>query len=140
VDDCAGGRDVAALLAAGVSDWLFGVLAGFSASRDLSDRRNAFRHMVVHPRPPLGFGFDQMAGEPPVRAVEASRTTINGRFESSWVITDSAFELRVHVPGNCSAEVILPDGSSTEVDAGDHELQMAFGEAGDGIPVLREVS
>jgi alpha-L-rhamnosidase len=140
VDPSAGGLDVGALVAAGVDDWLFGVLAGLAPSRDLSDRCNAFRHMMIQPRPPLGFGFDQMAGEPPVRAVEVTRRTINGCFESSWAITDTAFELKVHVPGNCSAEVVLPDGSATEVGAGDHEFRMAFGEAGDGIPVLREVS
>ena len=139
-DAAAGGKDVGVLIAAGVADWLFCVLSGFAPSRDLSERHNAFRHMVIHPRPPLGLGFDQMAGEPPVRAAEATRETINGRFESSWRITDDAFELEVCVPGNCSAEVVLPDGSASEVGAGQHAFTMAFGEAGDGIPVLREVS
>jgi alpha-L-rhamnosidase len=134
------GRDLGRLIGAGVHEWLNATLSGFNLSRDLSERRNAFRHMLIQPRPPLGLDFGGPGGEPPVRVVEAELATINGRFESSWRITDHAFELQVLVPGNCTAEVILPDGASFDVDAGAHEFSMAFGESGDGIPVLREVS
>lgn len=66
--------------------------------------------------------------------------TINGRYETRWCITDHEFKLWLLVPGNCSAQVILPDDSQHDVAAGEHSFSMAFGEAGDGIPVLREVS
>jgi alpha-L-rhamnosidase len=134
------GDDPGALLAAGVDEWLFRNLLGLRASRDLAITHNAFRHMVVEPRPPLGIRLGQPAGEPLVRAVEGSLTTINGRFDASWEITDDAFELRVLVPGNCSATIRLPDGTEQEVDAGSHFLLMPFDAVGDGIPVLREVS
>ncbi len=135
-----GGRDLNRLVAAGVLEWLVSTLAGFGQSRDLSENHIAYRHIVIEPKPPLGVGYESAAGEPPVRAVEASLATVNGCYESSWQLTEEAFELAVRVPGNCSAEVILPDGSSHMVDAGHHTLRMSFGEAGDGIPVLREVS
>ncbi|MFV2089172.1 MAG: family 78 glycoside hydrolase catalytic domain [Pseudomonadales bacterium] len=134
--DCNGRK----LLGAGVSEWLFNTLAGFELSRELSERKNAFRHMVVHPRPLLGVVSGPYAGEPPVREVEAALMTINGRYETRWRVTDHEFELSLLVPGNCSADVILPDDSRHQVDAGVHSFSMAFGEAGDGIPVLREVS
>lgn len=135
-----GGRDLGELVGAGVLEWLVGSLAGFGPSRDLSERHVAFRHMVIQPRPPLGLGYGGDAGEPPVRAVEGTLATASGAYRSAWRITEEAFELTVHVPGNCSAEVLLPDGSGGPVDAGEHHFRMAFGAAGDGIPVLREVS
>jgi alpha-L-rhamnosidase len=135
-----GGGDLNRLIGAGVLEWLFSTLAGFSQSRDLSEQHIAYRHMIIEPKPPLGIGYGDGTGEPPVRAVDASLETLNGRYESCWRLTDVAFELRVKVPGNCSAEVIFPDGTSRMLDAGDHEFTMPFGEAMDGIPILREVS
>ena len=90
---------------------------------------------------PLVAGSPQLkTGGPLLRTVEAALDTINGRYEVVWQITDEAFELSVRIPGNCSAEIILPDDTAHEVDAGTHEFRMAFCEAGDGIPILREVS
>ncbi len=135
-----GGRDLGRLLRAGVLEWLFGALSGLSPGRDLSAERIAFRHALIQPRPPLGLDLDDNAGEPPLREVESALATQSGCYESSWRITDDALEVRLKVPGNCSADVVLPDGTSHTVDAGIHEFRMPFGEAGDGIPVLREVS
>lgn len=133
-----GGRDLNRLIGAGLLEWLSSTLAGFNQSRDLSEHHIGYRHMNIEPKPLLGVG--ERMGEPPIRAVDAALVTVNGRYESSWRITDEAFLLTVLVPGNCTAEVILPDGSSRMVDAGQHEFIMPFGEAGDGIPILREVS
>lgn len=135
-----GGSDLGRLIGAGVHEWLHATLSGLQPSRDLSERQNAFRRVLIHPRPPLGMGTGVLVGEPPIREAEAKLTTMNGLYESRWRITDEAFEIRVLVPGNCSADVVLPDGTSHAVEAGQHVLGMAFGEAGDGIPVLREVS
>ena len=139
-EPAAGGRDLNRLVAAGLMEWLMSTLAGFTQSRDLSESHIAYRHIVIEPKPPLGVRYGSAVGESPVRAAEASLITVNGRYESSWQLTDEAFELSVRVPGNCSAEVILPDGTSQLVDAGRHTLSMSFSDAADGIPILREVS
>ncbi len=139
-DPCQGGRDVGRVLGAGVLQWLFTTLSGFSPGRDLSRERIAFRHARIQPRPPLGLDDGGGAGEPPLREVESALSTHNGCFESSWRIADDALEVRVRVPGNCAADVMLPDGTLRPVEAGSHEFRMPFGESGDGIPVLREVS
>jgi alpha-L-rhamnosidase len=128
--------DPGPLVRAGVADWLLETLSGFRPGRDLSERQNAFRHMIIQPRPPIGLGFQ----DAPLRAAEAVRVTSHGRYESTWRITDDAFETTVRIPGNCTGEVVLPDGSRHDVVAGVHTFRMPFGEAGDGIPVLREVS
>ena len=89
---------------------------------------------------PLGVEFAQGPLEPALRSVEASQLTINGRYEIGWEITEDAFECRVLVPGNCTAELRLPDGTREQIDAGPREFDMPLSDAGDGIPVLREVS
>ena len=128
-------------------EWLYTGLAGLSLDPDLSDASNAYRQIVVQPRPPMGVGFGQGSGfaadgayEPPVRWVSASLETVSGRYASSWQLTEEAFELRVVIPGNCAGRVILPDASERTVESGEHEFHMAFAEPGDGIPILREVS
>ena len=55
--------------------------------------------------------------------------------------TIDGFELRVRIPPNCRATVLLPDGSSREVVAGEHEFNLPLDVlVDDGIPVLRELS
>ncbi len=121
----------------GIGEWLFTAAAGIDLDRDLSEQHNAYRRMRIRPRPPLGIGF---AEGPPLRAVEASLETVNGRYEVAWQIDDDGFELNVRVPCNCTAKIIMPDDSVHDVVAGEHEFVMPFSEAGDGIPILREVS
>ena len=133
-----------------VCEWLYTGLAGLNLDADLSDAHNAYRRIVIRPRPPMGVGFGHNSGfaagaqggayEPPMRWVSASLDTVNGRFDCSWELTEEAFELRLVIPGNCSGLVILPDASERIVDSGQHEFRMAFAEPGDGIPILREVS
>ena len=135
--------ELAQMARCGVLEWLIGSLAGMDQGRDLGESANAFRRMRIQPRPLLG-GIAGSAATasagPPVRAVEAALDTINGRYQVSWQITDQAFELTVLVPCNCAADVIMPDDTVYEVVAGEHSFSMPFQHAGDGIPILREVS
>jgi alpha-L-rhamnosidase len=131
------------LLDSGCLDWLLTSLAGMDLGRDLSAAHNAFRRMRIQPRPPLGGVVDpstNVVPGPPLRVVEAALDTISGRYEVRWEITEVAFELSVVVPCNCAADVILPDETVHEVVAGRHSFTMPFNKAGDGIPILREVS
>jgi alpha-L-rhamnosidase len=131
------------LLQAGLLDWLYGSLAGMDLSRDLAQSHNAFRHMRIQPHPGLRGRLTtgaQMTAGPPIRTVEAALDTPHGRYEVNWRITDDAFELSVLVPCNCNADVVLPDASVHEVASGFHEFRMPYNRAGDGIPILREVS
>ena len=66
--------------------------------------------------------------------------TVNGRFESSWEITQDAFEVRLHVPANCSARVLMPGEQEQVVAAGLHVFSSPLVAPRDGIPILREVS
>jgi len=134
------GADLARMAVASIGDWLVTGLAGLDLDSDLSESHNAFRRVRIQPRPPLGAGVAVNAFGPPLRMVEVTLDTVNGRYECGWEITDSAFELRVLVPCNCSALVLMPDGTEHVIAAGRHELRMPLIDASDGIPILREVS
>jgi alpha-L-rhamnosidase len=123
--------------AGSVAEWLYTYLAGIELDPDLTPEQNAYRAVIIQPHPPLGIGF---AAGPPVRRVAAAMDTINGRYESTWELGDQAFVLKVRVPCNCSARVIMPDEAEHHVMAGAHEFTLRFDQAGDGIPILREVS
>jgi len=136
-DEHSGERSAVALAAVG--EWLYTGLAGIDLDGDLSDAHNAYRRMRIQPRPPLGPAFPD---GPPLRQVDAALDTVNGRYETGWRITESAFEFYVNVPCNCSVQVLLPDDSARLLVAGRHELRVHLGGAdrGDGIPLLLEVS
>ncbi|MCZ6658967.1 MAG: family 78 glycoside hydrolase catalytic domain [Gammaproteobacteria bacterium] len=125
------------LAAGAVGEWMYRYLAGLDVDMELNSGDDAYRRVRIQPRPPLGVGF---AEGPPLRYVEASLATVAGRFKTRWEITDEAFGLRVTVPCNCSAHVIMPDDTEYEIVAGAHEFRMDLQQGGDGIPILREVS
>jgi alpha-L-rhamnosidase len=126
-----------------VAGWLQRFLLGLEVDGDLTPEHNAYRRMRIQPRPPVGPAF---AAGAPVTEASGHLDTVHGRYECGWRITADAFELRIRVPGNCGARVILPDGSERMVVAGAHQFSLphqhlgAGTPAADGIPVLRELS
>lgn len=131
------------LAAAAVAGWLQRFLLGLELDDNLTPDMNAYRRMRIQPRPPLGAAFP--AG-PPVRQASGCLDTVHGRYESAWRIGEDGFHLQVRIPGNCSARVVLPDGTEHLVMAGGHEFFLPQGRAAapsdgdDDIPVLREIS
>ncbi len=125
------------IAAGAMTEWLYTTMAGIDLHTDLAVDTNAYRKVRIHPRPPIGVGF---AESPSICSTEASFDSVNGRFEVRWNIDTEYFELQVVIPCNASAQVIMPDGVEHEVVAGSHRFMMVLGDAGDGIPVLREVS
>jgi alpha-L-rhamnosidase len=130
------------LAAACLAGWLQRFLLGLELDDNLTPELNAYRRMRIQPRPPLGPEFG--AGVPVGRAA-GYLDTVHGRFECRWTLDDEAFQLTVRVPGNCSARVVLPDGSERLVMAGAHEFTQPLqaepgGRHGEESPVLREIS
>ena len=71
------------------------------------DDHPAYRRFRVAPRPGGGLSWAEAAHDSPY-----------GRIESSWRIVDDRFHLTVSVPPGTVAEVVLPDGSTTEQGPG----------------------
>ncbi len=104
-----------------VGEWLYGTVAGLELDPDSSPERNAYRHALIHPRPPIGEGFE----DPPLLTHASARLdSIHGRYEAGWRIQGGSFVLDVRVPANCSATVRLPDGRSVEVAAGSQRFEV----------------
>jgi alpha-L-rhamnosidase len=85
-----------------VMQWAFQQLAGIDTLGE------GFRQIVIHPRPPQAAATD---GWEPVSWVKAEYDSINGRIESHWRSEADTFTLRVRIPPNVRARVVLPAGA-----------------------------
>jgi alpha-L-rhamnosidase len=70
-----------------------------------------WRRFRVAPRPGGG-----------ITAAETEHLTPHGRAAVAWRLDGDALELEVTVPEGCVAEVVLPDGRTTELAAGTHSV------------------
>ena len=104
-----------------VGEWLYSTLGGLDLAPDLAPARNAYRHLLIRPQPPIG---EQFPGSAPIRWVRVALETNYGRVESEWDISNDTFTLQIKIPANCSATVILPDGGTHEVASGRHNFEM----------------
>lgn len=73
----------------------------------------------IRPMPDRRVGYVKAAYDSPL-----------GEIRSSWEYLDALFRLEVEVPPNVEAEVIMPDGTRHEADAGIHVYEIA-GESAD---------
>jgi len=121
-----------------VGAWMYSTLAGLELDPDLSQARNAYRRVRIHPRPPRA---EDVPNGQSLRYASATLESMHGRYEVSWRIDHGRFTLNVRIPPNCSAKVILPNDEAHEVAAGRHEFAIPFGAIeDDGIPVLSEIT
>ena len=75
-----------------VCRWLFDTMCGIKISGE-----NSF---VIEPRPGGSFSF-----------AEADYMSVYGKVASRWEIADGKIKFTVSIPSNCTASVILPDGT-----------------------------
>lgn len=91
-----------------VLQWVFDTMCGIRVEGE-----NRF---TVAPRP--GGHFTH---------AKADYVSVYGRVESGWRKTDRGMEFTVTVPANCTARVVLPDGSQLEQRAGTQTYQILEG-------------
>ena len=85
-----------------ISEYFYRHLAGIRPDEDAP----GFRHFFIRP--------DFISS---IDGVNCSYDSISGRIESSWTRTDKGIVLRVRVPANTSATVVLPSGEK-EIGSG----------------------
>ena len=88
-----------------VCEWLFKTMCGI--------RIGGENHFVIAPKPGGKFGY-----------AKASYQSIYGRVESGWEKSGCSYTFRVLIPGNTTATVILPDGTSRTVTAGRYTFDL----------------
>lgn len=84
-----------------VCQWLFDTCAGIRVAGE--------RHFVIAPMP----------GEA-LEHAEASYLSPYGMVRSRWEKADTGIKFKIEVPSNCTAEIVLPDGTGETVYAGVH--------------------
>jgi alpha-L-rhamnosidase len=90
-----------------VADWLFAHIAGIRPD----PAQPGYKHFLIEPK--LGGGLTSM---------KASYNSVRGRIESAYEIKNGELNLRVTIPPNTSATVILPDNSHHAVESGQFEI------------------
>lgn len=87
-----------------VCQWLFDTMCGIRVEGE--------NHFVIVPGPGGHFTY-----------AKAVYDSIYGRVESGWERTEEGIEYRIAIPANCTAEILLPDGTSRTVTAGSYFLK-----------------
>jgi alpha-L-rhamnosidase len=104
-----------------VMQWAFQTLAGIDTDGP------AFKHILIHPRPPTAGSNPE---QKPVDWVQAHYDSVRGRIVSHWRVFDGRFELRVTIPPNTTATVRLPATNSASVLEGRGPAMKARGITG----------
>ncbi len=110
-----------------VGEWLYGTLAGLELDPDLSPTRNAYRRVRIRPRPPR---IEDFPNGVPIRYASAALDSVHGRYEVSWEIANGRFTLKVRIPPNCSAKVILPNDEAARRRCGSPRVPNWYGRIG----------
>lgn len=91
-----------------VCEWLFSTMCGI--------RPNGENKFVIAPRP--GGNFTHAA---------ARYDSLYGTVESRWEKRDGNYYFTVRIPANCTAEVMLPNGHSQTMNAGEYSFDIVCG-------------
>jgi alpha-L-rhamnosidase len=90
-----------------VAEWIFAHIAGIRPD----PAQPGYKHFLVAPQ--LGGGLTSM---------KASYDSVRGRIESAHTIKNGELTLRVTIPPNTTATVILPDGTRCFLGSGHYEF------------------
>ncbi len=95
-----------------------GSSGGTAADRlpELNPRIAAHRHFVIAPQPVGDLQF-----------VKAATRTLYGRLAVEWYREGDRLKVKVTVPVNCTAEVVLPGREARQLGSGTHELEAGLG-------------
>lgn len=93
-----------------IGDWLYRVAAGIDAGKP------GYKHIYIRPRPGNGLTF-----------VEASLDSPYGVIKSAWKKDGDALEIRVTIPANTTASIILPFAKQDAVYESGKKLQCSEG-------------
>ncbi|WP_017434120.1 glycoside hydrolase family 78 protein [Saccharococcus caldoxylosilyticus] len=96
-----------------IGDWMYRVVAGL----DMDETEPAFKRIRIQPR---------ISG-PELTYAKASYHSMYGLIESSWHLSDDEVEVKVQIPANTTAEVLLPDAKLKEVKESGSSIESVTG-------------
>lgn len=95
-----------------IGEWLYRVVAGIEIDPD----QPGYKHIIIQPHP--GGGLDY---------ARAEHHSLYGKVVSGWTLNDGTFELKVTIPANTSATILLPDAETELVEESGKSLSEAKG-------------
>jgi alpha-L-rhamnosidase len=88
-----------------VGEWMFRHILGINPD----DTYPGYEHFTIHPRPGGSLTW-----------AKGSYNSIKGEITSEWKIENGLFTLKVKIPANTTATVILPGKGAIETGSGEH--------------------
>jgi alpha-L-rhamnosidase len=88
-----------------VSEWMFRHILGINPD----DKRPGYEHFVIHPRPGGSLTW-----------AKGSYNSIKGEIVSEWKIENGIFTLKVKIPVNTTATIVLPAKGAIETGSGEY--------------------
>ncbi len=94
-----------------IGEWLYATVAGI----DLDPERPGYRHIIFRPQPGEGITW-----------AEAELRTRYGLAACKWKLSGKKMQVKITVPPNTDATVILPGQKPKKVQAGTYEYVVAY--------------
>ncbi|SDW58005.1 alpha-L-rhamnosidase [Arthrobacter sp. cf158] len=91
--------------------FLYTHVAGIRLPENPDSGQTAYRTVTIAPQPGGG-----------LTSARATVETVHGRITSAWTVEHGAFALRIEIPEGVTAVVSMPDGTSHNAPAGEHEF------------------
>jgi alpha-L-rhamnosidase len=95
-----------------IGDWLYGTVAGIT----IDEKQPGYKHIIIAPHP--GGGLTH---------AKARLESMYGPIESNWQLEDKTLTVKIEIPPNTTATVLLPSAVLTEVTEGGKPLSKANG-------------
>ncbi|WP_342044068.1 family 78 glycoside hydrolase catalytic domain [Bacillus sp. OTU530] len=96
-----------------IGDWMYRYVAGL----DMDEKRAAYKRIRIHPH----FSSGELT------YARASFISLYGKIESNWSVDNNQIIVKVQIPANTTAEIILPGASLSNVMEGNLEWNMVEG-------------
>ena len=93
-------------------EWFYSGLGGIRQTED----SRGYKHILIKPEP---------VGD--IRWAETEFKTIHGKILCSWKISEGNFNLKVRIPVNCTATVVLPQPDTENIREGNKPLSISEG-------------
>jgi alpha-L-rhamnosidase len=90
-----------------IGDWMYRVVAGI----DLDSENPGYKHIYIKPQPGEGITF-----------ANAKLESMFGEIKSAWVKNAEGMEIKLNIPANTTATVVLPDARVEAVFEGEKRL------------------
>lgn len=109
-----------------IGDWMFRYFVGLAMDESIP----AFRRLLIRPQLPSGS----------ITYAEAQYESLYGSIECGWRIQEDQLMLKVTVPVNCTADIIIPESKIETLREGDTPIEQIVAQLKSSDMSFRQVS